>query len=273
MACLALLVSSARKNSTVAVRLSRGCRALAMPISTGHVPATLWRILSRWRRPPGYIEPCIPTRADKPPTGPSWVHEIMHDGYRIIARKQDGRVQLFTRRGDDWTHKFPLISKAVAGLRTSAVVIDGEAVYCDRNGVANYDELQSQAHNDSVFLYVFDLLEIGGIDLRGQPLEERKGRLHYLLRNVGTVGIQFNDHFVGDGATIFAHACKLGFAGIVSKHRKHPYRSGPSTAWIEVKNPSAPAVLRFNDGTYIYRAMSALKLKLDHRIVDDKMAW
>ncbi len=158
-------------------------------------------------------------------------------------------MRLFTRRGDDWTRKFPLITKAVAGLRSRGVVIDGEAVYCDRNGVANFDELQSQAHNNSVFLYGFDLLEIGGIDLRGQPLEERKGRLHHLLRNVSRAGIQFNDHFVGDGATIFAHACNLDFEGIVSKHREHPYRSGLSKARIKVANPSAPAVLRFDDGT------------------------
>jgi ATP-dependent DNA ligase len=62
-------------------------------------------------------------------------------------------------------------------------------------------------------------------------------------------GIQFNEHIEEDGATIFQHACKLGFERIVSKHRDHPYRSGPSKAWIKVKNPTAPGVLRFEDRT------------------------
>ena len=55
------------------------------------------------------------------------------------------------------------------------------------------------------------------------------------------------EHMEGDGATIFEHACKLGFEGIVSKHRKRPYQSGPSKSWIKVKNPKAPGVLRFKE--------------------------
>jgi ATP-dependent DNA ligase len=87
------------------------------------------------------------------------------------------------------------------------------------------------------------------VDFRPYPLEERRGRLQYLLRKANGVGVQFNEHIEGDGVTIFEHACKLGFEGIVSKHREHPYRSGPSKSWIKVKNPDAPAVLRFEEGT------------------------
>src|SRR5258708_39206428 len=88
------------------------------------------------RRPHGFIEPCIPTLASRPPTGPQWVHEIKHDGYRLIARKQDGRVCLFTRRGYDWTDRYPRIVEAAAAIRVSSATIDGEAVCCDANGVA-----------------------------------------------------------------------------------------------------------------------------------------
>jgi bifunctional non-homologous end joining protein LigD len=178
---------------------------------------------------------------------PDWVHEIKHDGYRLIVRKKDDRVRLFTRRGYDWTDRYPLIREAVASLRPSALVLDGEAVCCDPDGTANFERLHGRAHDDRVFLYAFDLLELGGIDFRPYPLEERRGRLQYLLRKANGVGVQFNEHIDGDGATIFAHACKLGFEGIVSKHRAHPYRSGPSKTWIKVKNPSAPAVLRFQE--------------------------
>jgi bifunctional non-homologous end joining protein LigD len=133
----------------------------------------------------------------------------------------------------------------VASLRPSALVLDGEAVCCDFDGVADFERLHSRAHNDRVFLYAFDLLELGGIDFRPDLLEARKGRLQHLLERVTDQGIQFNEHLDGDGATIFEHACKLGFEGIVSKHRNHPYRSGPSRSWIKVKNPDAPGVLRF----------------------------
>jgi ATP-dependent DNA ligase len=204
----------------------------------------LWRNSSSNRRPPGFIEPCIPSQADKPPVGPDWVHEIKHDGYRLIVRKTADRVRLFTRRGYDWTDRFPLIREAVAGLRASALVLDGEAVCCGPDGTANFELLHSQAHNDLVFLYAFDLLELGGVDLRVEPLEERRGRLQHLMRKVVHPGIHYNEHIEGDGATIFAHACKLGFEGIVSKHRAHPYGSGLSKSWIKVKNPKAPGVLR-----------------------------
>jgi bifunctional non-homologous end joining protein LigD len=85
-------------------------------------------MLSRTDRPSkrlGCIEPCIPTRIDKPPVGPQWIHEIKHDGYRMIVRKNDDRVRLFTRRGYDWTDRYPLIRKAVAALRTNSATAVG----------------------------------------------------------------------------------------------------------------------------------------------------
>ena len=85
----------------------------------------------------------------------------------------------------------------------------------------------SRAHDDQVFLYAFDLLELDGEDWRARPLEERKAMLASLLAKA-PAGIHYSEHLDGDGATIFAHACKLGLEGIVSKHREHLYRSGPS---------------------------------------------
>jgi bifunctional non-homologous end joining protein LigD len=110
-------------------------------------------------RPAGFVEPCIPTQVPRPPTGTQWVHEIKHDGCRLIARKQDGRVRLFTRRGYDWTDRYPLVAKAVAALRVGSATIDGEAVCCDARGVSVFDDLHSRRHDDRVILYAFDLLE------------------------------------------------------------------------------------------------------------------
>src|ERR1700686_3369310 len=107
-------------------------------------------MLGRTNRPhrrPGIIEPCIQTLVSKPPVGPQWIHEIKHDGYRLIARKQAGRVRLFTRRGYDWAYRYPLIVKAVATIRANSATIDGEAVCCDANGVSIFEELHSQRSN------------------------------------------------------------------------------------------------------------------------------
>src|SRR5450432_538956 len=110
-----------------------------------------WRTQRPAKRP-GMIEPCIPTRATKPPVGPQWIHEIKHDGYRLIARKRDGRVRLFTRNGFDWSDRYPRISAAVAALRTASATIDGEAVWCDGEGLAIFDKLHSRAHDGEVTL-------------------------------------------------------------------------------------------------------------------------
>src|SRR5260370_21848000 len=79
----------------------------------------LWRSSAPKRQPPGFIEPCIPTRSEKPPVGPDWIHEIKHDGYRLIVRKRGGKVRLLTRRGYDWTDPYPLVREAVAGRQSS----------------------------------------------------------------------------------------------------------------------------------------------------------
>jgi ATP-dependent DNA ligase len=100
---------------------------LAAPAGSAYFRA-MWRASAGKRRPPGYIEPCIPTRVSKPPLGSELVHEIKHGGYRLIARKRNGRVRLFTRRGYDWTARYLLIREAVAAIPARSVIIDGEAV-------------------------------------------------------------------------------------------------------------------------------------------------
>jgi ATP-dependent DNA ligase len=107
--------------------IERGAdQGLAVQAAPCHFPGMEWRTKPPAKRP-GLIEPCIPTRAEKPPVGPQWIHEIKHAGYRLIARKRDGRVTLFTRNGFDWTERYPLIRAAVAALRVTSAVVDGEA--------------------------------------------------------------------------------------------------------------------------------------------------
>ena len=145
-------------------------------------------------------------------------------------------------------NRYPCIVDALRSLRVRSITIDGEAVWCGPDGKSDFDRLHSRAHDEAVCLYDFDLIELDGEDLRPAPLEQRKGKLEKLLAR--SDGIRFSQHLDGDGATIFAHACKLGLEGIVSKRRDLPYRSGRCKAWVKVKNPASPAVLRIQDGTW-----------------------
>jgi len=195
------------------------------------------------RLPAGFIAPCLPTKTDKLPSGRQWLHEIKHDGFRIIARKNGVRVRLYSRPGNDFTRRFPLIVEALVRLRSRSCIIDGEAVACDDNGVASFDLVRQHRANENIFLYAFDLIELNGDDLRRDPLEVRKATLASIVAKARP-GIRFNEHIEGDGPTIFAHACKMGLEGIVSKRKDSPYRSGRSPHWLKMKNPYAPAVKR-----------------------------
>jgi len=209
----------------------------------------LWRVPSPIRHSAGFIEPCLPTRRTKPPAGPDWIHEIKHDGYRLVVRREASRIRIFTKRGHDWTDRFPWVVSAVGSLRVSSIVIDGEGCISGKDGVTDFAMLHSRSYPELVFLYAFDLLELNGDDLRKEPLEKRKAKLEKLLRKADH-GVRYNDHLEGDGSLIFTHACKLGFEGIVSKRRDFGYRSGNCKAWIKVKNPSSPAMMRIEDGTF-----------------------
>jgi|SRR3984957_19293484 bifunctional non-homologous end joining protein LigD len=193
--------------------------------------------------PPGFVPPCIPTRAPKPPAGADWVHEIKHDGYRLQVRRQGDVVRLFTRNGYDWSARYPAISVTAALLRAKSFTLDGEAVVCGSDGVAVFDALHRRGTVTEAMLYAFDLLELDGEDLRTQPLVDRKKRLSRLLSG-RRLGIVLSDHTDEDGALLFVHACRMGLEGIVSKRLSAPYRSGRSRDWLKVKNPDSPAMIR-----------------------------
>src|SRR5262245_54601944 len=193
--------------------------------------------------PPGFVPPCLPTGSKAPPSGQEWLHEIKHDGFRVIARKIGNRVRLYSRPGNDLTKRFPLIVEAIAKLRASSCIIDGEAVACGTDGIACFDLIRDWEVDDGVFMYAFDLIELSGEDLRREPLEMRRATLDVLIGR-RLLGIRFNEHIEEDGSIVFRHACKLGFEGIVSKRKDSHYISGPCRYWIKSKNPNAPAVKR-----------------------------
>ena len=124
---------------------------------------------------------------------------------------------------------------------------------CGDDGIALFERIRYRRHDDTVFLYAFDLIEFNGDDLRREPLETRKTTLASVLRRAST-GVRLNEHLEHeDGALVFEHACAMGLEGIVSKRRGSSYRSGRTSDWLKAKNPQAPAVTRLAEEDWSWR--------------------
>jgi bifunctional non-homologous end joining protein LigD len=199
----------------------------------------------RERTRPGLeiIEPCLPSPAKVPPSGPGWLHEIKHVGFRILARRDSAGVRLLTRNGYDFAYRFPLAAEAIAALPAHSFLLDGEMVVTDDSGQAVFNLIRRRRHDRDEVLIAFDLIELEGKDLRRLPIESRKRMLSKLVRGPRP-GIVVNEHYDGDGEIVFQHACNLGCEGIVSKQLGSTYSSGRSNYWVKIKNPKAPAVRR-----------------------------
>ena len=130
----------------------------------------------------GIIEPCLPSPAKAPPSGPGWLHEIKHDGFRILARRDPAGVRLITRAGNDFSSRLPFITMAVSKLPVRSCLIDGEAIVTNSNGLAVFDLIRGHGTKASAVLCAFDLLELDGKDLRREPIENRKALLAKLLK-------------------------------------------------------------------------------------------
>jgi ATP-dependent DNA ligase len=197
----------------------------------------------------GFIEPCIPSPVKRAPTSGDWVYELKHDGYRLLARKDGREVRIYSRRGADFTARFPRLAEAMSRLRATSALLVGEGVVYDHKGMPNFDYIHSKQYDREVSLIAFDLLELDGEDVRPQPLIQRKTWLEKLVSKVSD-GIEFSAHLEGDAADIFRAACKLGHEGIVAKRKDLPYESGRSKRWLKIKNPDSAAVQRVRGETF-----------------------
>ena len=145
---------------------------------------------SRRSRPnsplPLIVPPQLSQPVENPPSGPQWVHEIKLDGYRTAARIDNGRVQLLTRTGLDWTAKYPSAIAALANLNVKTAYLDGELCGVDEAGSPSFAQTQAAtdgARDVHLVYYAFDLLHIGGWDVSGLSLIERKALLEPLVAN------------------------------------------------------------------------------------------
>jgi bifunctional non-homologous end joining protein LigD len=186
---------------------------------------------------PEFIAPQLCDTLDRPPSADGWIHDIKFDGYRIQMRVVDGEVTLKTRKGLDWTAKYPAIAKAAGKLPDA--IIDGEICALDENGAPDFAALQaalSEGKTDLLVYFAFDLLFEGGKDLRGRPLTERKERLQKLLSRAGDdARLRFVEHFGDGGEAVLRSACRLSLEGIVSKRGDASYVSGRTNTWAKSK--------------------------------------
>ncbi|THV20912.1 DNA ligase D [Peteryoungia ipomoeae] len=186
---------------------------------------------------PKFVAPQLCQSLSRPPSGSGWVHEIKFDGYRIQMRVEEGDVTLKTRKGLDWTDKWPAIAGAAAKLPDC--LIDGEICALDENGAPDFAALQaalSEGKTDDLVFFAFDLLFSGREDLRALPLIDRKDRLEALLTDAGQdPRLRFAEHFETGGDAVLKSACRLSLEGIVSKKADAPYRSGRSDSWAKSK--------------------------------------
>ena len=197
--------------------------------------------------PASFIDPCLPSRAERAPAADGWIHEIKHDGFRLQIHVRGSRVGLYTMTGVDWTERYPWIVEDMARLNVRHAIIDAECCCDGENGITDFDRLMARVSRCELLR-----LCVRSAGARRQrhatpPLADRKAALAKLLRKAKP-GIRYSEHISGDGRNIFEHACKLGLEGIVSKRINAPYRSGKVKTWLKTKNPKAAAVLRMNSG-------------------------
>lgn len=185
---------------------------------------------------PDSLKPQLATLMDTPPEG-DWNYEIKFDGYRILARIEDGEVRLFTRNGHDWTAKMPRQVAALKKLKLKSAWLDGEMVVADENGVADFQALQNAfdtEHDEKIVYYLFDLPWLDGHDLRQLPLQERRAALEKLLADPPPV-LRYSATFAEPVQSLLDSACRLDLEGLIGKRQDSVYVERRSSDWIKLK--------------------------------------
>ena len=186
---------------------------------------------------PKFREPQKATLVDGVPAGSAWLHEMKYDGYRCLLALAGGEARIYTRKGLDWTDKFPEIAEAAAGIQCDSALLDGEIVALDEKGNTGFSALQQAISEGGrgLTLFLFDALEIDGKKLEALPNLERKQRLAALLGEGRPPFILYADHIIGKGERLFDAMCEAGQEGIISKRADAPYRHARTRTWLKIK--------------------------------------
>ncbi|HVQ28623.1 MAG TPA: DNA ligase D, partial [Vicinamibacteria bacterium] len=202
----------------------------------GGAPLRLADLKGARRGPLPHTQPlALAMIVEAPPEGDDWLHEIKHDGYRIVARIEEGEVRLISRNGKDWTKEFPQVARAVGRLPAGTALLDGEVAAVLPTGATSFQALQRRAEGGTPLVYfAFDILHLDGWDLRDVRLYERKEVLRRFLESAPAT-LRYSDHVRGNGAEFFAQARELGLEGVISKRADAPYREGRGGDWRKSK--------------------------------------
>jgi bifunctional non-homologous end joining protein LigD len=187
---------------------------------------------------PRTLVPELATLVDDVPPGDDWLHEIKFDGYRLLVFVDRGRVRMLTRKGNDWTARFPGLVEPFASIPAKQAILDGELVIVAPNGATSFQMLQnvlSSGRQDELVFYAFDLLYLDGRDLRGVPLVRRKDALRALLSGGGAGPLRYSDHIVGSGPVFHRQACEMGLEGIIAKRADSVYTGKRTREWLKIK--------------------------------------
>ncbi|MGN8342515.1 DNA ligase D [Pseudomonas sp. SMV71] len=186
---------------------------------------------------PETLKPELATLVDSAPDG-EWLYEIKFDGYRVMARIDNGEVRLTTRNGHDWTHKLPKQAEALAALGLESAWLDGEMVVANEQGVPDFQALQNAfdaGSSGKIAYYLFDLPYLNGMDLRKVPVEERRTALAAVLKDNEDPLLRFSDSFEETPEALLNSACQMQMEGLIGKRVGSAYVSRRSNDWIKLK--------------------------------------
>nr|WP_303683797.1 DNA ligase D [Brevundimonas naejangsanensis] len=194
---------------------------------------------SKAKRPPAFVPIQLCKAVDHPPSATGWAHEIKFDGYRLQIGIGGGQAVLRTRKGLDWSDRFPELATDAAGWPDA--VIDGELCALDDDHMPDFSALQaaiSEGETDRLVYFAFDLLFEGAEDLRKLPLSHRKARLQAYIDRLGAkkaARLRYVEHFASTGQAVLESACRMHLEGVISKKLDAPYHAGRSSSWVKSK--------------------------------------
>jgi DNA ligase D-like protein (predicted ligase) len=185
---------------------------------------------------PGFIEPMQLLRTEKLPEGPDWAYEIKLDGYRALAFKTGGKLQLRSRNDNDFALRYPSIAKALASLPDDTAV-DGEIVALDAEGKPSFNALQNYGSSKAdLIFYVFDVMVLAGKDVMGEPLRQRRELLEKKVLTKLNEPIRYSPALEASLADLVHSVKAQGFEGLVAKRRDSKYQPGERTgAWQKMR--------------------------------------
>ena len=185
------------------------------------------------------LQPQLATLVDGPPSDPiAWMYEIKFDGYRILTRIEGKKIQLFTRNGNNWSHKLPALVKAIGKMGLKDGWLDGEIIVPNENGIPDFQALQNAfdtSRTQNLIYYLFDIPFYDGYDLRNVPLVERREFLRRLLEAPLPETVRFSETFDAPPGDIVTSACRMGLEGVIGKRKSSTYVSRRSSEWIKLK--------------------------------------